>query len=157
MTDNVSKRLAKLGIELPKAPQPMATYVGYVVAGNLVFVSGQGTRDAEGIFRYIGKVGGDLTVEDGRKAARLCAINLLAQLRDACGGDLGRVRRVIKLGGFVNCTPDFTEHSRVVNGASQVMVDLFGDGGRHARFAVGASSLPSSMAVEVDGIFEIAK
>lgn len=155
MTSNASKRLAELGIELPKAPQPMATYVGYVVAGNLVFVSGQGTRDAEGVFRYVGKVGGDLTVEDGQKAAKLCAINLLAQLREACGGDLGRVRRVVKLGGFVNCTPDFTEHPKVVNGASEFMVAVFGEAGRHARFAVGASSLPSGMAVEVDGVFEI--
>jgi enamine deaminase RidA (YjgF/YER057c/UK114 family) len=155
MAGRIDGRLAELGVTLPEAPAPVANYVGYVVTGSLVFVSGQGTRDASGTFRHLGKLGANLSVADGREAARLCAMNVLAQLRAACGGNLDRVRRVVKLGGFVNCTPDFTDQPKVVNGASDLMVEVFGDAGRHARFAVGAPSLPSGMAVEVDGIFEI--
>lgn len=149
------ERLAELGITLPKAPPAMGNYVGYVVVGNLVFVSGQVPRDGDGTLRNLGKLGGELGIVEGQEAARLCAINLLVQLREACGGDLDRVRRVVKLGGFVNSTADFRDHPQVVNGASDLMVAVFGERGRHARCAVGAPSLPGGISVEVDGVFEI--
>ena len=155
MTGEVEKRLAGLGITLPKPAAPAANYVPFVVAGPLVFISGQVTVGPAGI-EYVGKLGREFSVEDGQAAARLCAINLLAQLRVACGGDLDRVRRCVKLGVFVNCTADFTEQPQVANGASDLMVAALGDSGRHARAAVGAPSLPLGVAVEVDGIFEIA-
>ena len=155
MTGEVEKRLAALGITLPKPAAPAANYVPFVVAGPLVFVSGQVTFGPAGI-EYVGKLGREFSVKDGQAAARLCAINLLAQLRVACGGDLDRVRRCVKLGVFVNCTADFTEQPQVANGASDLMVAALGDSGRHARAAVGAPSLPLGVAVEVDGIFEIA-
>jgi enamine deaminase RidA (YjgF/YER057c/UK114 family) len=152
---SIEARLAELGITLPEPAAPVANYVGYVVTGNLVFISGQVTFGPDGL-EYQGKVGAQFTVEDGAAAARLCAINLLAQLKAACGGDLERVRRCVKLGGFVNAVPEFTDHPKVVNGASDLMVEVLGDRGRHARFAVGAGSLPLNVAVEVDAVFEIA-
>jgi enamine deaminase RidA (YjgF/YER057c/UK114 family) len=148
------ERLKALGIELPAGPAPIANYVPYVVTGNLVFVSGQGTFK-DGKLQYIGKLGREFGIEEGQQAARLCAINVLAQLAKACGGDLDRVTRVVKLGGFVNSTPDFTAQPKVLNGASDLFVAVFGEFGRHARFAVGAPSLPDDIAVEVDGVFEI--
>lgn len=152
---SIEARLAELGITLPEPAAPVANYVGYVVTGNLVFISGQVTFGPDGL-EYQGRVGAQFTVEDGAAAARLCAINLLAQLKAACGGDLERVRRCVKLGGFVNAVPEFTDHPKVVNGASDLMVEVLGDRGRHARFAVGAGSLPLNVAVEVDAVFEIA-
>jgi enamine deaminase RidA (YjgF/YER057c/UK114 family) len=151
---SIDQRLGELGITLPEAPAPAANYVPYVISGPLVFVSGQISRDDGGLIT--GKLGGGLSVEQGQAAARSCALALIAQLRAACGGDLGRLRRVVKLTGFVNCTPDFTDQPQVVNGASDLMVAVFGEAGRHARAAVGAPSLPLGVAVEIEGIFEIA-
>jgi enamine deaminase RidA (YjgF/YER057c/UK114 family) len=125
-----------------------------VVSGNLVFVSGQITV-WNGEFRYQGKIGQDLGVEDGQAAARLCALNIIAQLKAACGGDLDRVVRIIRLGGFVNSTPDFTDQPKVINGASDLMAEVFGDKGKHARAAVSAAALPLGVAVEVEAVAEI--
>lgn len=149
----IDARLADLNITLPDAPMPVANYVPYVVSGNLVYVSGQISLTEDGLI--VGKVGSDINLELGQGAARACAINLLAQLKAACGGNLDRVKRVVKLGGFVNCAPDFIDQPQVINGASDVMVDVFGDAGKHARAAVGAPSLPLGAAVEIDGVFEI--
>jgi enamine deaminase RidA (YjgF/YER057c/UK114 family) len=154
VTGLIEARLADKNIQLPGAAAPAANYVPWVVSGNLVFVSGQITME-DGEIRYQGKVGEDYSVEEARQAARLCALNLIAQLRAACGGDLDRVRRVVKLGGFVNSAPGFTEQHLVINGASDLMVEVFGDAGRHARAAVGVPALPFGVAVEVDGVFEL--
>lgn len=151
----IETRLADLGITLPVPAKPVANYVGWVKTGSLVFTAGQVTL-ADGKFHYQGKVGGDISTEDANKAARLCAINILAQLREACDGDLDRVVRIVKLVGFVNAVPAFTEHPKVINGASDLMVEVFGDAGKHARSAVGAGSLPLNVAVEVEAIAEIA-
>ena len=153
MTATIDDRLNELGIELPEAPAPAANYIPFVISGNLVFISGQVSADASGLIR--GKLGEDLSVDDGQRAARACAISLLAQLKTACSGDLDRFARVIRLGGFVNCTPDFTDQPAVINGASDLIVEVFGDRGRHARTAVGCGSLPLGVAVEIDGIFQI--
>lgn len=150
---NIDLRLAELGVALPTPVAPVANYVPFVVCGDLVYISGQVSFAPEGLIR--GRLGHDLTIDDGVKAARACGVSLLAQLKTAVGGDLDRVRRVVKLTGFVNCTPDFTDHPKVVNGASDLMVAVFRDAGRHARAAVGAPSLPMGAAVEVDGVFEI--
>jgi enamine deaminase RidA (YjgF/YER057c/UK114 family) len=147
-------KLAELGIALPEPAAPVANYVPYVIAGNLVFISGQVSSTPDRLIK--GKLGADLTLEAGVEAARACGINLIAQLKAATGGDLDRVKRVVKLGGFVNCTPDFVDHPKVVNGASDLMVAIFGEAGRHARAAVGSPSLPMDAAVEIDGVFEIA-
>ena len=156
MTQRIQQRLAELGIELPKAPAPAANYVPFTITDQgLVHISGQ-VPFSQGELKYIGTVGDNLTLEDGYQAARLCGINLLSQLQTACDGDLDRVKRIVKLGGFVNTTPDFTDHPKVINGASDLMAEVFGDVGHHARFAVGAVSLPLGVAVEVDGIAEIA-
>ena len=154
MAGQITTRLAELGIDLPEPSAPAANYVPYVFSGNLVFVSGQ-LPVWNGDFRFIGKVGADFSLEEGIEAARLCGINLIAQARDAAGGDLDRIKRVVKLGGFVNAGPDFTDHPKVINGASDLMADVFGEAGKHARFAVGAVSLPLGVAVEVDGVFEL--
>ena len=150
---SVEARLAKLDIALPEPVAPVANYVPYVVVGNMVFVSGQVSIGPAGLIT--GKVGADLAVEQGIEAARACGVNLIAQLKAACDGDLDRVKQVVKLGGFVNCNGDFTDQPKVVNGASDLMVDVFGDAGRHARAAVGAPALPLDAAVEIDGIFVI--
>lgn len=149
----VESRLRDLGITLPAPVAPVANYVPYVVSGKMVFISGQVSIGPDGLIT--GKLGDDVSLEDGIEAAKACGINLIAQLKSACDGDLERVTRVLKLGGFVNCTPDFTDQPKVVNGTSDLMVDVFGDAGRHARAAVGAPSLPLGAAVEVDGVFEI--
>jgi enamine deaminase RidA (YjgF/YER057c/UK114 family) len=151
----IDKRLEQLGISLPSPPAPVASYIPYVTTGNLVFISGQVTLAADGL-KYVGVVGKDLSLEDGRAAARLCAINVLAQLKGAASGDLDRVRRCVKLGVFINAIPEFTQHPEVANGASDLIQDVFGETGRHARAAVGAGSLPRNVAVEVEAVFEIA-
>jgi len=154
MSGTVEARLKELGIELPQPAAPVANYVPYTVSGNLVFISGQ-ICQWNGELRFVGRLGAAIGIADGREAARLCALNILAHLRVACGGDLDRVRRCLRVGGFVNCTPEFTDMPQVVNGASDLMVAVFGDLGRHARAAVGMSSLPGGVAVEVEAIFEI--
>lgn len=155
MAGRIDKRLKELGIELPDPAAPAANYVPYAVTGNLVFISGQVPVDASGL-PYRGKVGAEVSQEDAVKAARLCGINILAALRQACGGELDKVSRCVKLGGFVNCTPEFDQHPAVINGCSDLMVEVFGDAGRHARFAVGAGNLPFGVAVEIDAVFELA-
>jgi enamine deaminase RidA (YjgF/YER057c/UK114 family) len=150
----IDKKLRELGIVLPTPSKPVANYVPWVKTGNLVFISGQGAvRD--GKIEFVGKVGDSLSLEDAIASARLTAINVIAQLRDACGGDLDRVKRIVKLLGFVNCTPTFGEQPKVINGASDLMVEVFGDKGRHARSAVGAPALPFGLSVEVEAIAEI--
>ncbi|HVB15802.1 MAG TPA: RidA family protein [Stellaceae bacterium] len=153
MSAGIEARLRELGIELPLPAAPVANYVPFAIAGHLVFIAGQ-ICQWNGELRFVGKLGAAISVADGRQAARLCGLNILAQLRAACG-DLDRVRRCIQLRGFVNCTPDFIDMPQVVNGASDLMVELFGEGGRHARAAVGVNSLPGGVAVEVEAIFEI--
>ncbi len=154
MAGEVDARLAELGIEVPEAAAAVANYVGYVRSGNLVFVSGQ-VPLVDGAFKFQGKVGAEFSVEEGQEAARICAVNIIAQLKAACGGDLDRVRRIVKLGGFVNSTPEFTDQPKVINGASDLMVAVFGDAGRHSRAAVSAGALPLGVAVEVDAVAEI--
>jgi len=151
----IDARLKELDITLPTPPAPVASYVPYVISGNLVFISGQVTLTQDGL-KYVGTVGKELSVEDGKAAARLCAINLVAQLKTACGGDLDRVKRCVKVGVFVNAVPGFAQQPEVANGASDFLVEIFGDAGRHARAAVGAGSLPRNVAVEVEAVFEIA-
>jgi len=155
MSGTIEAKLKELDIELPLATAPIANYVPFTRAGNLVTVSGQ-VSVRNGKPEFVGKLGREIAVSEGQQAARLCALNILAHLKTACGGDLDRVRRVLRLGGFVNCTPEFTEMPQVVNGASDLMVQVFGDAGKHARAAVGVSSLPLGVAVEVEAMFEIA-
>jgi len=150
----IEARLAELGVTLPDAPAPAANYVPYVISANMVYVSGQISM-ADGQL-ICGKLGADMDTEAGAAAARSCAISLLAQLKAACGGNLDRLQRVVKLVGFVNSTPDFTEQPKVINGASDFMVAALGDAGQHARSAVSAASLPLGVAVEIEAIFEIA-
>ncbi len=154
MTGAIDARLAELGIEIPEAPLPAANYVPWVVTGNLVFIAGQ-VPFQDGKLSHIGKLGDAFAVEDGQACARIVAINILAQLKAACGGDLDRVTRCVKLGGFVNSTPDFTDQPKVINGASDLIVAIFGDRGKHARFAVSTTSLPFDVAVEIDAVFEV--
>jgi len=154
VTSSIQDRLLELGVHLPAAPAPAANYVPAVRAGNLLFIAGQ-VPVQDGQAQYLGKVGAELSVEDGQRAARLCAINVLAQVAQALGGDLGRVVRCVRVGGFVNAVPEFTEHPKVVNGASDLLVAVFGEAGKHARTAVGAGSLPRGVAVEVEAVFEV--
>ena len=149
----ISDRLAEIGVTLPDAPAPAANYVPYVVTGNTLYVSGQISANDGGLI--LGKLGADLSVEEGAAAAKACAISLLAQVQAACGGDINRLKRVLKLTGFVNSTADFTDQPKVINGCSDFMVEALGDAGRHARSAVSAASLPLGVAVEIEGIFEI--
>ncbi len=150
------QKIAALGLTLPEPSAPVANYVPYVISGNLVFISGQISKIGNEAIG--GRLGEDLTVENGQKAARLSALNLIAQMKHACGGDLSRVKRIVKLGGFVQATADATQANipKVINGCSDLMVEVFGDAGRHARFAVSAPSLPLDVAVEIDAIVEIA-
>lgn len=150
----VEERLAALGVTLPEPVAPVANYVPFVRAGNLVHISGQVSTDASGGIKGI--VGGAVDLETARKAARLCGINLIAQIKRACDGDLDRVRRVVKLGGFVQVEADFFDIPQVINGATDLMVEAFGEAGRHARSAVGVYRLPLNFAVEVDAVVEIA-
>ncbi len=149
----IESRLADLGVALPDAPAPAANYVPFVVVGNIVHVSGQISQNAGGLIK--GRLGADMDVDQGAAAAKHCAISLLSQVKKACGGDLSRLVRVVKLGGFVNSTADFTDQPKVINGASDFLVAVLGDAGRHARSAVSAVSLPLGVAVEIEGIFEI--
>ena len=154
MSGEVEARLRAAGIELPDAPAPAANYVPYVITGDQLWVAGQ-VPFWNGELKCIGRLGDDFSVEQDQEAARICALNIIAQAKAALG-QLDRVRRVVKMGGFVNATPDFTDHPKIVNGASDLMVEVFGEAGRHARFAVGAGSLPLGVAVEVDAVMEIA-
>jgi len=154
MSGRVTARLAELGVELPEVATPRGNYVPVVLAGGQAWVAGQ-VPFWNNEIQFQGKVGEDFSVEDGQAAARLCFLNILAQLQVALDGDLDRIQRIIKLGGFVNCPAEFTQHPLVVNGASDLAAEIFGDAGRHARFAVGAASLPLGVAVEIDGVFAI--
>lgn len=154
MTGTIDNRLEELGIALPMAASPAANYVPYTVSGNLVYVAGQITL-LNNDLKFVGKVGEEYSVDEGYQAARLCGLNLIAQVKEACHGELEHVKKVVKLTGFVNCRSDFTDQPKVINGASDLMVEVFGDRGKHARAAVGAASLPLGVAVEVEGIFEV--
>lgn len=151
---NIADKLIELGYELPDAAAPAANYVPYVVSGKHIFISGQ-IPFLNGVKQHLGRVGDDLTIEDGAKAAAACALNILGQANAAVGGDFSKIKRLVKLGGFVQCSGDFTAHPQVINGASDLMVAALGDAGRHARFAVGAPTLPLGVAVEIDAIFEL--
>jgi enamine deaminase RidA (YjgF/YER057c/UK114 family) len=155
MAGAIEQKLATLGITLHAAPAPVANYVPFVRTGNLVVISGQVCFDAQGKLIAKGKVGAGVTIEQGVAAARGCAINLLAQLKAAVG-DLDKVARVVRLGGFINSAPDFLDGPKVLNGASDLMVQVFGDKGRHARTTVGVAALPADASVEVEGMFEVA-
>ena len=151
---DLTEKLQTLGFELPQAAAPAANYVPYVISGSQLFVSGQ-IPFLNGEKMHMGRVGEDLSVEDGVKAAQACALNILGQANAAVGGDWSKIKRLVKLGAFVNCTPDFYDHPQVVNGASDLMVEVMGEAGKHARFAVGAPSLPLGVAVEIDAVFEL--
>ena len=154
MPGQIDARLAELGLTLPDAPAPAANYVPWVASGGLVFISGQVSKGDDGLLT--GKLGAGVDVDHGREAAKACALNLIAQMKAAAGGDLDRVARVVKLLGFVNSAPDFADHPAVVNGASDLLVEVFGDKGRHARSAVGAANLPFNVSVEVEALIELA-
>lgn len=153
MSGEIAARLRELGLELPPAPSPVANYVPYLIAGNLLFISGQISKAGDGTL-LSGRVGDTLSIEDGIAAAKVCALNVLAQAQAALG-DLDRVAQVMRLTGFVNAGPDFTDHPKVINGASDLMVAVLGDKGRHTRAAVGVSGLPAGAAVEVDAIISV--
>ncbi len=153
--NDIEARLKEMDIELPEAAAPAANYVPYVISGNTLFIAGQ-IPFLNGHKMHMGRLGEDLTLEQGAEAAQACGLNILAQVKAAVGGDWSKVKRCVKLGGFVNCTPDFTDHPKVINGASDIMAAVLGKAGKHARFAVGAPSLPLGVAVEVDAIFELA-
>jgi len=153
MTMSTEKKLADLGLTLPQAAPPAANYVPYVISGNLLFLAGQLPFDEKGEI-VKGTVGSTITPEEAQEAAKRCGVQILAQTKAALGS-LDRVRRVVKLGGFVACTPDFTAQPAVINGASNLMADVFGDKGKHARFAVGVPCLPLGAAVEIDAVIEI--
>jgi enamine deaminase RidA (YjgF/YER057c/UK114 family) len=152
MSGKTEKNLKAMGITLPSPAAPAANYVPYVISGNLLTISGQVTAGPDGL-EYLGKLGADFDVETGQKAARLCAINILAQAKAALG-DLDRITQMIKINGFVNSMPDFTEQPAVINGASDFLVEALGERGRHARAAVGMASLPMGVAVEIDATIE---
>jgi enamine deaminase RidA (YjgF/YER057c/UK114 family) len=153
MAGKIDQRLSELGIELPNATKPLFNFVPCVQTGNTLFVSGQVTM-WNGQYLHVGKVGREISVEEGQKAARVCALNILAQAR-AYLGDLDRVTKVVMVQGFVNAVPEFTDHPKVINGASDVLVQVFGDAGKHARFALGAGSLPFNVAVEIAAVLEV--
>lgn len=153
MSSKIESKLNELGIVLPEAMAPAANYVPFVLTGNMLYVSGQVSNNADGMI--VGKLGDDLNTQEGAAAAKTCAIGLLTQVKAACGGDFNRLSRVVKLTGFVNSTADFGEQPAVVNGASDFLVEVLGDIGRHARSAVSAASLPFGVAVEIEGIFEL--
>ncbi|MHA1544215.1 MAG: RidA family protein [Alphaproteobacteria bacterium] len=150
---DIAARLEELGIVLPEPAKPVASYVPFVRTGNLISVSGQISVTADQAFK--GRVPDVVSLEEAILGARLCGINILAQLNAALGGDLNRVKRIVKLGGFVNCSDDFTDHPKVINGASDLMVEVFDDKGKHSRAAVGAPSLPLGVSVEVDALVEV--
>lgn len=153
MSNGLEARLAELGVTLPDAPAPAANYVPFVQVGDILYISGQISNGPDGFIT--GKLGDDMSTEEGAKAAKSCAISLLAQVKAACGGDLSRLVRAIKLTGFVNSTADYTDQPKVINGASDFLVAAMGDSGRHSRSAVSAASLPLGVAVEIEGIFQV--
>ncbi|WP_321390820.1 RidA family protein [Emcibacter sp.] len=155
MTNIYEQRLADLGITLPTPAKPVANYVPFVASGTLVSISGQIPLGADGKLAYVGKVGHDVDEETAVQAARLCAINIIAQAKAACDGNLSRVRRIIKLGAFVNCVDGFGGQPAIVNGASDLMVEVFGEEGKHSRSAVGTNALPMNVPVEIDALIEI--
>ena len=150
----VAKRLEELNIQIPAAAKPVASYVPYVISGNQVIISGQIPFVNGSVEGQVGKLGDDFTIEQGQAVAKVCAINIISQLQDACGGDLNRAK-CVRLGVFVNSTPDFTDHPAVANGASNLIAEVFGENGQHARAAVGVAGLPFGVAVEVEATFEI--
>lgn len=154
VTSDLERHLMERGLQLPSAAAPAANYQPYTVSGRLLFISGQ-LPFQDGKVAVTGRLGAGVSVEQGQEAARLCALNILAQAKAACGGDLGRLARCLKLGGFVSCTPEFVDHPKVVNGASDLIAGVMGEAGQHARFAVGCASLPLGAAVEVEAIFEL--
>jgi enamine deaminase RidA (YjgF/YER057c/UK114 family) len=154
VSSDLERRLAELGLQLPPAAAPAANYRPYTVSGRLLLISGQ-LPFRGGKIAITGRLGAGVSLEQGQEAARLCALNILAQAKAACGGDLGRLARCMKLGGFVSCTPEFVDHPKVVNGASDLIAAVMGEAGQHARFAVGCASLPLDAAVEVEAIFEL--
>ena len=153
MTTDINSRILELGIQIPNPRTPSANYIPFVKADKLILISGQVSMAIDGLIA--GKLGLNIDVENGKKAARACGLNLLGQLKIACQGNLNKVQRVVKLGGFVNSTTNFIDAPTIINGASDLMVDIFGENGRHARFAIGAASLPQGAAVEIDGVFEV--
>lgn len=155
MSAEIETRLAELGVVIPEAAAPVANYVPYVVTGSILYISGQLPMEG-GKVAVTGHVGRDVDVATAQRAAQLCAINILAQAKAALGGDLGRIRRLVKINGFVASTPDFTEHHLVINGASNFFANVLGEPGKHARAAVGMAALPFNAAVEIDAILEIA-
>ena len=155
MAGRIEAKLKELGITLPRPMAPIANYVPYVITGDLVVVSGQ-VPAVDGKIETTGRVTVNVTVDEGKAAARQCFINVLVPLRTACGGDLDRVQQVVRLGGFIAAPPEFTGHAQVMNGASDLAVAVFGDAGRHARTTIGVPSLPADAAVEVEGMFRIA-
>lgn len=152
--DQYQAAVAKLGLTIPEPASPVANFVPYVITGNLVYISGQ-VPTIDGKDDFIGKLGQQFSIEQGQQAAQACALAIIGVLRQACNGDLDSVVRCVRLGGFVNCAPDFTQLPQIINGASDLIVAVFGDRGRHARTSVGVNSLPFGVAVEVDAIFEI--
>jgi enamine deaminase RidA (YjgF/YER057c/UK114 family) len=152
--NSIDEKLRALGIVLPTPMKPVANYVPWVKSGKIVYISGQGAV-VEGKVQYPGKLGDTVSLEDGAQSARLTGINILAQLREAADGDLSKVKRIVKLVGFVACTPDFTDQPKVINGASDLMVEVFGERGRHARSAVGVPALPMNLSVEIEAIVEL--
>ena len=154
MTNIIDNKLKELNIVLDEASKPAGSYVPYVISDNLVFISGQ-LPFINGSITIKGKVGSEVSVEDGIKMAEVCAKALLSQLKSACNGNLDKVKKVVKLGGFVASDPNFIDHPKIINGASDLIVKIFEDKGRHARFAVGVASLPLNTPVEIEGIFEI--
>jgi len=154
MAGRIEARLKELKIELPQAAAPVANYVPAVRSGDLLFIAGQ-ICQWNGERRFIGKLGREISLEQGQEAARLCALNILAQARNALGGDLDRILRCVRVGAFVNCVPEYTQQPQVANGASNLLVELLGDAGRHARAAVGVNALPGGVAVEVEAVFEV--
>jgi enamine deaminase RidA (YjgF/YER057c/UK114 family) len=155
MAGRIEARLKELGIALPAPAAPVANYIPFNISGKLVVISGQ-IPLVDGKIAVTGKLGAGVSMDEGRQAARICFVNLVAQLKAACGGDLDKVTRVLRLGGFIAAPPEFTQHAQVMNGASDLAVEIFGEAGRHARTTIGVPSLPGDAAVEVEGMFEIA-
>lgn len=155
MSNNANENLIKLGITLPTPVAPVANYVPYVKSGNIYSISGQIPIDSDGKLPYLGKVGVDISEDEGYKAAQLCAINIIAQINSICGGDLSKLNHIIKLGAFVNCEAGFGNQPEVVNGASNLMVEVFGEIGKHSRSAVGTNALPRNVSVEIDALVDI--
>lgn len=151
---DIATKLSEMNLELPEAAAPAANYVPYVISGDHLYIAGQ-IPFLNGEKMHLGRVGDDLTTAQGVEAAQACALNILGQANAAIGGDWRKIKQLVKLGGFVNCTPDFTDHPKVINGASDLMVAILGDVGKHARFAVGAPSLPLGVSVEIDAIFAL--